>query len=156
MSLLELLTSRVTPRAPAQSYHSWSTCPVVSLLELYPSQVSPGTLSLSCHYISTRPFMSLLEHLPSRVAPGTHGSEFLSSSDIMLSPSRVKPRSPGQSCHSWISRRRIYMSQRRIAFAQSSHSWISYPVMSLLVLSPTNLLVLAAYCCRPVMSLLVL
>ena len=44
--------------------------------------------------------MSLLELLPSCVTPGVPDGEFLISSDVLLSPSRVNPGSRARSCHS--------------------------------------------------------
>ena len=138
------------------------------------SELSPTNLQVSAAY-SFRPVVPLLDHLPSRVTFGALADEFTSlsgvllspslvtflaladefpsPSGVLLSPSRVTPGSLAQSCHSWSTRRRIYKSQRRIAFAQSCHSWISCPVVSLLELSPTNLQVPAAYCFRPAVSL---
>ena len=109
-----------------QSCHSWWLCPVVSLLELSPTNLQvPAT---HCF----RPVLSLLDPSPSHVTPGTLADEFTSPSGVLLLPSHVTPGAHAQSCHSWSSRRRIYKSQRLIAFAQSSHSCISCPVMSLL------------------------
>ena len=76
--------------------------------------------------------MSILEHLPSRVMPGTHGSEFQSSSGVMLSPIRVTHGSLAQPCH----------------------SWSSCPVMSLLELLSANFLFPEEYRFLPVVSLL--
>ena len=45
MSLLERLSSHVTPGALAQSCQSWSSYLVLSLLELVDSHDSPGALA---------------------------------------------------------------------------------------------------------------
>ena len=45
--------------------------------------------------------MSLLELLLSRVTPGILAGDFLISSGVLLSPSRVTPGTLAQSCQSW-------------------------------------------------------
>ena len=112
----------------------------MSLLGLMPCRVTPrdtANLLVPAAYCC-RPVMSLLVLLPSRVTPGDLADEFTCPSGVLFSPSHVTPGVLAQSCHSWSSRRRIYRTQRLIAFAQSSQSWISCPVMSLLQLLPSR------------------
>ena len=163
MSNLDLLASNVAPGDLADEF----TSPSGVLLS--PSHVTPGVLAQSCHPWSSRrriyksqrgiafaqsshswiscPVISLLQLLSSRVNPAVLASEFLISSGVCLSPSRLTLGSFAQSCHSWSfaqachswnSCRRISDLQRRIVFAQSCHSWISWPVKSLLELLPSH------------------
>ena len=139
MSHFELMPNLVTPVAPAQSCHSWSTflriskfqrridfaqschtwssCPVISLLDHLPSRVTCGALAQSCHFLCSCPFMSLLELLSCLVTPGAS----------LVSTG---------------------------ALALSRQSWRSCLVMWQLVFLPTNIYVSAAYCFSPVVSLL--
>ena len=100
-------------------------------------------IAWSCHSWSTCPVMLVLDLLPSHVTPGAFTDAFTSPSGVLLSPSQVIPGALGSHVTSW-------------ALGQSCHSWSTCPVASLLELLPANLQVPAAYCFRPVVSLLYL
>ena len=94
--------------------------------------------------------MSPLVLLPCRVTPGTLVGEFRSSSGVFLSHSGVSPVALAS-----------HVNSRSLA--QSCYSWSSCPVMellstsrvvSLLAILTANLIVIAAYSFRPVLSLL--
>ena len=125
MSLLELLPSHVTSWALAQSYNPWSSSPVMSLLVHLPSLVTPRDIAQSS-------------------TPGTLAAEFLSSSVVLLSPSRLTPGSLVQSCHSCsycpvMPLLELLPSQiTPEVLAQSCHACSSCRVVSLLELLPSH------------------
>ena len=94
--------------------------------------------------------MSPLVLLPCRVTPGTLVGELRSSSDVLLSHSRVSPVALASQVNSR-------------SLGQSCYSWSSSPVMELLEHlpdrvtpgdPPANILVIVAYSFRPDLSLL--
>ena len=119
----------------------------MSFLDFLPSHVTPGVVAQSCRSSISCPVMAHMELLPSHVTPRTLAGEFLNSSGVMLSRSRLTPGAFAQSRHSWRfvqscdtwnTCRRISDFQRRNAFATSCNSSISCPVMSLLELLPSR------------------